>query len=77
MNLRELCVVMVEKFQFVDDCEDILFDEYIANYIRELEDRLAALELCVEQIKNFVLRNPVIFSEVFSEKSSSSLSRKK
>lgn len=43
------------EFEIVDGCEDILFDEYLENKIREFEERLEVLELVVEELKRILL----------------------
>jgi len=54
MSLKERCVVMAE-LELVEGCADLLWEEYVTNTMRELEERVEALELIVEELKKILL----------------------
>ena len=53
MSLKERCVVMAE-LELVEGCADLLWEEYVTNTMRELEERVEALELIVEELKKIL-----------------------
>jgi len=43
------------KLELVESCADLLWQEYVTNTMRELEERVEALELIVEELKKILL----------------------
>ena len=43
------------KLELVESCADLLWQEYVTNTMRELEERVEALELIVEEFKKILL----------------------
>ena len=54
MSLKRLCGAMAE-LELVEGCADLLWEEYVTNTMRELEERVEALELIVEELKKILL----------------------
>ena len=43
------------ELELVEGCADLLWEEYVTNTMRELEERVEALELIVEELKKILL----------------------
>jgi len=54
MSLRKQ-FVGIDKEEIVEGCADLLWQEYVTNTMRELEERVEALELIVEELKKTLL----------------------